>query len=75
MIDIPTLTEKDVGREVVYHSTGITEYGYLKSWNDSYLFVVYGQASMGRGSATRPQDCTFTDCSAARRGIQSEHGE
>lgn len=42
MIDIKGLTEKDVGRWVVYTGGfGSSEKGRIKSWNDKYIFVVY----------------------------------
>lgn len=61
------LTEKHIGREVVYvpdylrvqmvihnRSSYIgVEIGKITSWNDSYVFVDYGT---GTSQATRPED-------------------
>ena len=42
MIDITQLTEDDIGRPVTYKlTTKEEETGFLKSWNDTYLFVVF----------------------------------
>jgi len=42
MITITDLTEKDRGRWVVYRpEVGRPKIGKIKSWNDSYIFVVY----------------------------------
>lgn len=41
-VDITKLTESDIGRWVVYKpSFGKEERGRIKSWNDTYVFVVY----------------------------------
>lgn len=39
MIDIATITDKDIGKWVNY--TPKKEFGRIKSWNDSGIFVVY----------------------------------
>lgn len=66
-IKIKELTEKDIGRWVVYDD-GVRppEYGRIKSWNDLYVFVVYERPGrdMSRfteytAAATRPEDLTF----------------
>jgi hypothetical protein len=44
MIEISMLTEKDIGREVVYkgyEDDNAREYGVISSWNDRFIFVVY----------------------------------
>ncbi len=67
MIDIATLTEKDKGRWVEYTGgAGEKECGKLKSWNDTYIFVVYKCAGEWHryqdftGQATSPKDLKFT---------------
>lgn len=57
VIVIASLTDEDVGREVVYQSHQI-EYGRITSWNDVFIFVDY--TGNGRGVATRPEDLDFT---------------
>ena len=53
MIRIADLTERDVGREVIYTAPhGAMEEGVVKSWNDKYIFVKYGP-------------CRFQDVTAA----------
>lgn len=40
------VTEKDIGREVFYtDGTGERQFGKIKSFNDSWVFVVYNCAS------------------------------
>jgi hypothetical protein len=71
MIDMSKLVEQDVGREVIYHSSGgdKTEHGIISSWNDKYIFVKY-ERYMYRwcgkepryqvtAAATSPEDLTF----------------
>lgn len=38
---LKNLTQKDVGRKVVYKPDMENEEGIIKSWNDYYIFVVY----------------------------------
>lgn len=68
MIDITKLTDKDIGRWVIYKDgTGDTERGKLKSWNSKIIFVVYhanGNWDADHwkdytGQATRPEDLEF----------------
>lgn len=64
MIALDELEFKDIGRWVVYHSTGgdKTEYGRIKSWNSHFIFAVYGWSAEQKnwenytGQATRPED-------------------
>jgi hypothetical protein len=64
MIDITTLTQEDVGRWVIYRSSGgdKVEEGRLKSWNDTNMFVVYhcnnewNRFQDFTGAATDPAD-------------------
>ena len=42
MIPIETLTDRDIGRYVVYtDGVGEKQVGRLKSWNEIWIFVVY----------------------------------
>ena len=42
MIDIKSLTKDDVGKWVSYSGNfDEVEYGKIKSWNESFVFVVY----------------------------------
>ena len=42
MINPAKLTEEDKGAWIVYTTPhGITEVGRIKSWNFSYIFIVY----------------------------------
>ena len=60
MIDIKKLTEKDIGRKVIYSSYGNQkEEGHITSWNKIFIFVDYGN-SCGRGIATDPRDLKFS---------------
>lgn len=68
MIDINKLTEKDKGRWVKYtDGSGRSELGRLKSWNDTFIFVVYKYGDEWyrffdyTGQATRPSDLCFID--------------
>jgi len=68
MIRIEDLTQKDIGRWVVYND-GIRqpEKGRIKSWNDKYIFVVYNcNGEWDRfqdftGVATNPEDLEFEE--------------
>lgn len=59
MIDISSLTEKDVNRIVVYTPSNGNEIeqGRITSWNRYFIFVDY--TNVGRGNATNPQDLHF----------------
>ena len=59
MIDITKLTEKYIGRSVIYISFNNKEYGHITSFNTKYIFVDYGK-NCGRGTATSPEDLSFT---------------
>lgn len=68
MIEISTLTEADKQREVRYQTFGKTEFGYITSWNDSFIFVRYHLAVEGNerrprfgqtSESTRPEDLEF----------------
>jgi hypothetical protein len=60
MIKLENLTDKNVGREVIYTSAkGKEEHGKITSWNSKFIFVDYGN-NCGRGTATSPEDLTFT---------------
>lgn len=42
MICINDLKEEDIGKKVVYiNGVGERQLGILKSWNDTWIFVVY----------------------------------
>ncbi len=57
MIDIDSLTIKDIGRQVKYFDGySKTEYGILSSWNDKYIFVKFKGPS---GEACNPIDISF----------------
>ena len=68
MIDIEKLTDKDVGRWVVYvDMVREPEIGRIKSWNDKYVFVVYKcngdwkNFQKYAGVATDPRDLFFVE--------------
>ena len=68
MIDISKLTEKDIGRWVIYKARGCkAELGKLKSWNEKFIFVVYKCAGNWNdfkeytGVATKPKDLQFCE--------------
>ena len=63
---ISKLTEKDIGKWVTYTpSYGEVELGKIKSWNDTYIFVVYNCGGEWHrfqdftGAATNPTDLMF----------------
>jgi len=70
MIDIKSLTKDDIGKWVVYKSskssTDESEIGKLKSWNESFIFVVYkcnhdwNNFRNYTAAATAPKDLTFS---------------
>lgn len=62
-IKIESLTDADVGRWVLYAPRfSYRENGRVKSWNEKFIFVVYGNAAMARNwqdytaAATLPLD-------------------
>lgn len=66
MIDIAQLRKFHIGKWVEYKGTGgEVERGRLKSWNNSFIFVVYkcnGEWNRFKdftGVPTRPQDLRF----------------
>lgn len=68
MIDIAELRPEDIGRWVEYKGgAGETERGRIKSWNNSFIFVVYkcgGEWDRFQdftGAATNPQDLRFVE--------------
>jgi len=68
MIDILALDIKDLGAWVEYKGgAGEKEKGRIKSWNDTYIFVVYKCANEWdrykdfTGVATSPKDLSYTD--------------
>jgi hypothetical protein len=59
MIEISRLTEKDKGREVVYHVQGtINEFGIISSWNERFIFVKYNGNQQSH--ATKPENLRFS---------------
>jgi len=66
MIDIKELGPEHVGKWVEYRdAAGETERGWIKSWNDRLVFVVYrcdDEWNLVKdiiGTATDPNDLTF----------------
>lgn len=68
MIDLKELRTRDIGRWVIYtNGHGGEEKGRIKSWNESGIFIVYGEPAyapwddwMGYTAAhTRPEDLEF----------------
>lgn len=67
-IQINKLTDKDVGRWVIYTpQVGPEESGRIKSWDDMYIFVVYSCDQQWdrfqdfTAAATNPDDLKFTN--------------
>jgi len=67
MIFIENLTEKDIGRYVIYtDGGGNQEKGRIKSWNEEWIFVVYHCAGEWdnyqdyTAAATRAEDLKFS---------------
>lgn len=54
MIKIESLTEKDIGRNIIYKRTG--EVGRLTSWNSMFIFVRFRGPN---GEACCPEDIDF----------------
>jgi len=68
MIAISGLTKDDEGGRVIYRdSTGKTEEGRIKSWNDKWIFVVYNcddnwnNYASYTAAATNPEDLEWRD--------------
>lgn len=61
MIDIKKLTDKDIGRSVIYtsHPERKVVPGVITSFNSINIFVVYKRSQMGRGHATNPRDLNW----------------
>jgi hypothetical protein len=61
------LTKSDIGRRVVYKPEMENEEGIIKSWNDTYVFVVYPGNNDAKkehwdrytAAATKPEDIFF----------------
>jgi len=66
MIAIAELTKEDIGKWVVYDDNFKKEKGRIKSWNDTFIFVVYkcdmkwDRFQDYTGCATKPEDLSFT---------------
>ncbi len=60
-INIKKLTDKDIGRSVVYKSAPqyISEPGWITSYNSKNIFVAFGSRTMGRGESCDPSDLEF----------------
>jgi len=68
MIEIKSLKQTDIGKWVEYRGTGGEhELGRIKSWNDTYIFVVYHYDNnwmrfrQYTGASTRPEDLFYAD--------------
>ena len=68
MIDIEQLTDPDIGRWVEYSSySGNIEKGRIKSWNETWIFVVYNcdnnwdRFQDYTAAATKPEDLQFVE--------------
>jgi len=65
MIEINKLTEKDIGKWVIYRNYNKEEVGRIKSWNKKYIFVVYKcnydweNFKNYTGNSTSPEDLEF----------------
>jgi len=57
MINISTLAEEDVGRNVIYHREFCEkEVGKLSSWNHKFVFVRFKGPT---GESCEPEDVSF----------------
>ena len=57
VIEIAKLTERDIGRVVIYHREYCKrETGRLSSWNHKYIFVRFKSPN---GEACEPADVSF----------------
>jgi len=69
MIDIGSLSDKDVGRWVIYHKGARVNRGRIKGWSDRYVYVVYwagydehlDQFKEYTAVPTRPEDLSFDE--------------
>jgi len=67
MIDLKNITQKDIGKWVIYHDSfdKKAEQGRIKSYNNRFIFVVYAcsgewdRYQAYTGVATRPEDLEF----------------
>lgn len=58
MIEIKKLTEKDIGRKVLYRNyADKLKEGRITYWDDKFVFVDYYNS--GIGSVTKPEDLEF----------------
>jgi len=58
VIDISKLSEKDIGRNVIYHREHCKqEVGRLSSWNDKYIFVRFKGPN---GESCQQEDVSFS---------------
>lgn len=78
MIDIIKLTDEDIGRWVVYiDGTKKEQSGRIKSWNDTWIFVVYNCADEWdnyedyTAAATSGDDLRFREFKPGENDIQS----
>lgn len=60
MIDPKKLTEKDIGRKVIWKADNkhLRDEGVLTSWHDHYVFVKFKGPN---GEACRPIDVSFSN--------------
>ena len=67
MIEIKDLKESDIGRWVIYTRPYCRQKGRIKSWNDTWIFVVYKCADVWEdyknytAAATDPIELSFID--------------
>lgn len=61
MINIRKLNSKDISRGVVYKDMpkALPQQGVITSYNNHYIFVAFGNRTMGRGEACNPNDLEF----------------
>jgi len=57
MIKLDKLVASDIGRGVIYKTAPDfrPQQGYITGFNNSYVFVAFGQRTMGRGEACTPE--------------------
>ena len=66
MIDIAELTKEDIGKWVIYENSFKKDKGRIKSWNDTFIFVVFkcnhqwDKFQEYTGCCTKPEDLDFT---------------
>lgn len=78
MINIEDLTKEDTGRYVVYtDGTKEKQCGRIKSWNDTWIFVVYHCADEWdnyqdyTAAATNPDDLQFKNFRSGENEINN----